>query len=82
MLTAVECTDAGVTLVLSVDGHTARFHSGTPTEVRFNMQVACGTLPGGGRAVLVLYRPAGSSGSMGELLAVEAASLTPSGTLP
>ena len=78
ILTTIECSDGGAALLLNVDGRTERFHSRTPREIRFSaaatstaLTIQCGPLPGDGVPVVIHYRPEGSSGSMGEPLAVE-----------
>ena len=79
LLTAIECSNNGATLVLTADGKTMRFHSGSPNQIRFSAATAsslpgplgCGPLPGGGAPAIIYYRAEGSSGNAGEPLAVE-----------
>ena len=77
ILTTIECSGDGATLLLSVDGRTERFHSRTPREIRFSSgpsaspTIGCGPLPGGGVPAVIHFRSEGSSGSMGEPLSVE-----------
>src|SRR5688572_2731941 len=80
VLTAIECTNTGAALLLAVEGKTTRFYSSNPSQIRFSLPttstalpgpIRCGPLPGGGVPAVIYYRPEGSSGSVGEPLAVE-----------
>ena len=78
-LTGIECNNNGATLLVTVNGTMARFHSTSPTQIQFSAvasgslpgPIACGPLPGGGATAIIYYRQPATSGSAGEPLAVE-----------
>ena len=76
-LTLMDCRQ-GVTLSLVAEGKTLKFHSESPSLIRFSLQnsalvstLACGPLPGSGMPATVTYRPAEAGEILGEPLIVE-----------
>jgi predicted Zn-dependent protease len=77
ILTSIDCRNGAVTLSVTVDGKTAKFHSARPNRIQFTTSVpslssiGCGPLPGGGVPAVIAYLPEDTSDSLGEPLAVE-----------
>jgi len=77
VLTLLDCKN-GLTLSMVVDGKTMKFHSATPTGIKFTSfnasvagQIACGPTPGKGVPAAIVYRPQESADGIGEPLNVE-----------
>jgi hypothetical protein len=61
-----------------VDGKTLKFHSTTPTNIKFTsfnsvvgQTISCGPLPGNGVPSVVVYQPREADGSIGNPLSVD-----------
>jgi hypothetical protein len=72
MLTLLDCRN-GVTLSLVVDGKILKLHTATPSNIRFTSfnPAVCGSMPGAGFPVTIVYRSSNAAGIVGEPLIVQ-----------